>query len=65
MTYHMAEDQVAVSLEVHTDGVQIMKIEEADKFGSFVLAADEMERRGGGWVEWWDMHDNVVRRWVE
>ena len=48
----------------HTDGIQIMKIEESDKFDTFTEAADEMENRGGGWVEWWDANDNVEKRWV-
>jgi hypothetical protein len=48
----------------HTDGIQIMRIEESGKFDTFTDAADEMEKRGGGWVEWWDENDSVEKRWV-
>lgn len=48
----------------HTDGIQIMELEESSKFDTFTDAADDMEKRGGGWVEWWDENDNVEKRWV-
>ena len=52
------------TMSKHVDGIQIMKIEESGKFDTFADAAEEMERRGGGWVEWWGSNDNVEKRWV-
>lgn len=48
----------------YSDNIQTMKIEESAEFDTFTDAADEMEKRGGGWVEWWDENDNVEKRWV-
>ena len=62
--YTQRSTKERTAMTKHTDGIQIMKIEESEKFDTFTDAADEMEKRGGGWVEWWGANDNVEKRWA-